>query len=137
MIARATASARAPARTGAHAIHRGLQRFGFLRDAPPQIHCELRRRLACHERFDAAIYELTHLARVIQRIAARMTFRGVREQLWLAVAAKLAERGVGHPTGVFLTRHCKLSANFFRARNSRDFTVPSGRPASFATSRVL
>jgi hypothetical protein len=58
-----------------------LLRLRFLRDTPPQIRGEIRRRLACHERFDAAIYELMHLARVIQRLAARITFRGVHEQL--------------------------------------------------------
>ena len=57
--------------TGAHAIDRGAQRFGFLRDASPQIRGELRRRLAGDERFDAAIHEIAHLARVIQRFPAR------------------------------------------------------------------
>jgi hypothetical protein len=71
----------------------GLQRLRFLRDAPPEIRREMRHRLACHERFDAAIYELTHRARVIQRRAARITFRSMSEQL--AFGAKLAKRCVG------------------------------------------
>jgi hypothetical protein len=72
-----------------------LQRFGFLGYSAPQIRCEVRRRLARDERFDAAIHELAYLSCVTERFAARIAFRSVCEQLWLAFGAKLAERGVG------------------------------------------
>jgi len=49
----------------------------------------------CHQQFDAAVHEVLHRARVIERFAACSAFHGVREQLGFAFGVKLAERGVG------------------------------------------
>jgi hypothetical protein len=55
----------------------------------------LRRRLAGDERFDAAIYEVVHRACATERLATRIAFHDVCEQLGLAFGAQLAERGIG------------------------------------------
>src|ERR1700723_2266584 len=78
---------------------------------------------------------------LVVRIAAGFAFGDVGQQREFILRMNLPQRQIAdaihHVLGFFLTIHCKLSANFFRARNNRDFTVPSGRPVNFATSVTL
>jgi hypothetical protein len=78
---------------------------------------------------------------VIVSFSASFALRHMRQQFAFALGAQLAQRKIVYPLdrllGFLLTIHSRLSANFFRAKNNRDFTVPSGSPVSFATSLVL
>ena len=81
----------------------------FLGDAGAQTSIEMRGRFAGNERFNAAIDEHCHFARVVVGVAASVAFGGVGEKFRLVAWGKAACRGVCDPIGIFFAAvHCHL-----------------------------
>ena len=83
-----TATVKAPAASGAHAFpsHSTGHASRAMRRRRPRL--ELRRRLARHQRFDAAVHELAHLPRVTERFPAGFALHHVRQQFGLAFGSE-------------------------------------------------